>query len=379
MLPRAFILGHSRVGYLSRSSSSLNERTSPSHSTNKIRIAPSDLTIPEMAPLLEHKELVHKLPNGKIVCHDHHLRVCGKCCVDFTFDEEFDEADEEFDEADEEYEKDQHDENPEQVFLMSGGTARFMPQWDEEVLGPENTFRIQKDSDNPPKPSPLSDLSFHACQECELTWLVGRFGPAGASSHPSHHTLFHEYSGTSRSLIVSVDGACPSNGADSARAGIGIFFQKDSKFNRSEPFAAPGRVTNQTAELAAIARALEIVRKDIMPEREKHVRRAGRTNSESAINNAKHLRLIVVTDSSYIVESMCSHLLKWTFNPATGNFKNKRGTVIQNSEGFLRVKTEVGALSAVGVQVVYYQVPRENNVAADALARSGVPPERRSI
>ncbi len=262
--------------------------------------------------------------------------------------------------------------DPDRVFILGGRLARFMPQWDEQLLGPANTFRLQQDYAHPPTPSAAATLNLHQCGNCQLTWLIGENGPITASSHPSHHTYWHVYAGTRRSIIVFADGACSSNGAINACAGVGIQFMEGSKFNVSEAFTLQGVATNQRAELHAVARALETVRTQVMPERRTHVLNADNRCQPAAFRDVVHLRLIVATDSSYVVESMCAHFEGWTVDQTSGTLKNKQGKVVKNSKGFLRIQREVDALSRIGVQVVYYHVCREENAAADRLARAAI-------
>ena len=323
------------------------------------------------------RELSRELPNGDLVCYNHYLPVCHRCCVDFTFMQEERDSLESSQEGSEDEEEDNQPlssdaANSDRVFVLVGGVARFIPQWDQQLLGPANTFRIQQDYDHPPTPSAATTLNLHHCRDCQLTWLIGENGPVAAASHPSHHTYLHIYAGTSRSILVFVDGACSSNGSVNARAGVGIYFQDGSKFNISEAFTLQGVATNQRAELHAVARALEVVRTQVMPERRTHVSNAEGGHQPAAVRDTKRLRLIVTTDSSYVVEGMCAHFQQWTVDKTNGTIKNKRGKVVKNSEGFLRIKSEVEALSIVGVQVVYYHVCREENAAADGLARAAI-------
>lgn len=91
------------------------------------------------------QQLVDYLPNGKTVCYDHHLRVCGICTVEFTygesdeenphsrFDDEEDSqglvsGDDEDGMGDLDGDDDGEEERPERVFELSGSTARFLPQ-----------------------------------------------------------------------------------------------------------------------------------------------------------------------------------------------------------------------------------------------------------
>ncbi|RDW60706.1 hypothetical protein BP6252_12089 [Coleophoma cylindrospora] len=323
------------------------------------------------------EQVVAYLPNGKEVCFDHHLRRCDICCLDFAYGQSDDEDElNRIDHQEREVgfwsgDESDEDDHPERVFVLTGGTARFMPQWDGQVLGPGNTFQIEKDYENPPKPLPRSDVSTCYCATCQLTWLVGETGEAAARSHPSHHSYTHIYAGTRRSLLVFTDGACSGNGTPGARGGLGIFFGPGSSFNLAERLANPGIQTSQKAELAAVIRALEIIRSDILPRRRIMVTGAEGGRNRDAVSDAMGLRVVIATDSSYIVEGMCRHFLNWKENEQ-GVLVNKAGKVVENSEGFLRLKNEVNKLSMVGVQVAYYLVPRTENDDADALAKGSI-------
>lgn len=209
-------------------------------------------------------------------------------------------------------------------------------------------------------------------EACQLTWLVGEVGREPAENHPSHHTYQHVYCGTSRSLIVHADGACRDNGKADARSAIRVFFEATSKYNIFERFTPPGQCTNQKAELEAIARALEAVRLRVVPDRLTHIVQARGFHNPDAVRDVKHFRVIITTDSSYAVEGLCSTILGWTLNEGGDAFRNKQGKLVQNSNGFLRIKKEVELLSFVGVQVVYHLVPREENSCADALANASL-------
>jgi ribonuclease HI len=340
------------------------------------------------------KKLIAYLPNGKAVCYDHHLRVCPLCCVDYAYmdDEESDDDDDDDDEDDEDDEQQEEDldsadgdeaedddylnmptsAEDDRVFVLGTGENRFMPQWDEQILGPANTYKLEKDYVNPPKPLPLSTLKLHQCTTCNLTWLVGQVGEAAAKGHPSHHAYSQVYAGTRRSLVVFVDGACSSNGAMDAKGGVGVHFGSASKYNLSEGLTLQGKATNQRAELHAIARALELVREKVMPQRKLEVRAAVSGRDAEGIRDLVHTRLIITTDSSFAVEGMCSHFKGWTYNGAKDALVNKKKKVLENSDGFLRIKREVDALSMIGVRVVYYHVGREENLEADRLAKAAI-------
>lgn len=78
-----------------------------------------------------------------------------------------------------------------QVFNLVGSTARFIPQGEEQIIGPENTINLVLD----PKPLPVR-IPLIYCNVCGVSWLVGQKGREAAAGHPSHYTLDHIYAGT---------------------------------------------------------------------------------------------------------------------------------------------------------------------------------------
>ncbi|OCL02898.1 hypothetical protein AOQ84DRAFT_303827 [Glonium stellatum] len=256
------------------------------------------------------------------------------------------------------------------VSVLSGPAARFIPQWDDQILGPSNAILLQKNHDNTPKPISPSSVMLYGCSECQLTWLVGAKGLSAATSHPSHRTYFHQDIETKRSIVTFMDGACYKNGYPNALIGVGAFFQENSRFNISEKMAIPDnqKITTQRAELYALIVLLRSVRIHVLPERQAKVTEVSILTDRSTIHDTVRFRLIVGTKSSYIVNALCAHSVNWELN-STGLLRNKRGFIIHNSSEFLQVQEEVQALADAGVQVQYYLVSRQNNTAADRLAR----------
>jgi len=62
-------------------------------------------------------------------------------------------------------------------------------------------------------------------------------------------------------INVYIDGSCVNNGTPNAKAGYGVFFKKDD--TRNEYARVEGKQTNNTGELTAMIRALEILSNDI--------------------------------------------------------------------------------------------------------------------
>jgi len=86
-----------------------------------------------------------------------------------------------------------------------------------------------------------------------------------------------------KSINVYIDGSCVNNGTPKAKAGYGVFFKKDDV--RNEYARVDGKQTNNTGELTAMIRALEILNKDI--------------ENKKSIN--------IYTDSEYVIKCSGSY------------------------------------------------------------------------
>jgi len=65
---------------------------------------------------------------------------------------------------------------------------------------------------------------------------------------------------TMESIKVYIDGACTNNGKPNAKAGYGVFFSDDDPRNESD--TVKGKQSNNTGELTAFIRSLEILEKE---------------------------------------------------------------------------------------------------------------------
>lgn len=131
-----------------------------------------------------------------------------------------------------------------------------------------------------------------------------------------------------------------------------------------------GTPTNQKAEFWAVVRALVIIRMNYAPVRIERVHQAGDTCS-GRCQQTFPFRVIVATDSSYVVETMCSHLPKWTWDESDAMYYNKRGSPIANSVLVREVVKELYSLYRLGVHVLFCHIPRHENQHADHLAQAG--------
>ncbi|KAI1273595.1 ribonuclease H-like domain-containing protein [Xylaria sp. FL0933] len=290
--------------------------------------------------------------HGAIVCFNHCLRVCGTCGVDYRGTGHH-----------------SRDENDDRVPVLGPGQNLFIPQWDEQVIGRAHASSMEKDYNDPPNGLTPDHLRFHYCDRCQLTWLDSDAAAWPVQTHPNHCT--HHRINTPCSLVVFTDGACPFNGqANALNASIGVHFGYRSEYNISQRLNSDCTPTNQVAEIEAAVAALRQVRQTIEPSRRYMVWQSYPHVNEVHRRDIRRFRLIVATDSSYVVQCITKHIKNWTM--MNGVYMNEQRKPVKNSDGFANLVHEVQELSKVGVQVVWYYVPREYNREADDLAKSAL-------
>ncbi|KAI0966875.1 ribonuclease H-like domain-containing protein [Xylaria arbuscula] len=155
------------------------------------------------------------------------------------------------------------------------------------------------------------------------------------------------------SIIVAVDGACRNNGQPGAQAALGVFFRAGSSWNKAEKLTLRD-TTSQRAELCAALRALKIVYDSIAHEWQ-HSITAG-----SALK-----RVIIKSDSNYLVQGMTEHIVKWRSN----GFLNARSQPVQNQELIKEIWQLIKRLQQQKkIRVLFWKVARQDNANADRLA-----------
>lgn len=232
---------------------------------------------------------------------------------------------------------------------------RFRPQLDEEVRG---------DLNSPPNPEVYDVPPYHYCEACETTWLVGLDGPESARQHPSHNTRFHRHSGQSRrSMLVHMVGACSYDGDACGKPSCGIFFGPNSSYNISRFLKIPNP-TKKAAEILAATAAVRYVRKMFRPKRETIIRSEGGIHLECRwqdgwvtsplefYRNNWTFRLIVVTDSKYLVNSLCNDKGIWQLNPNIVHYRNAMGAPPAGDALFVDLLEEIDLLARDGVEVM---------------------------
>ena len=116
-------------------------------------------------------------------------------------------------------------------------------------------------------------------------------------------------------FYVYTDGACSNNGKHNAKAGIGIFFEKDDSRNVSKKIE--GKQTNNTAELSAIIETYYIIKNDIL--------------------NKKNIA--IVTDSEYSIKCVTTYGKKCSIQNWNNDIPNKE--LVKKAYNLYKNKTNI--------------------------------------
>jgi ribonuclease HI len=171
--------------------------------------------------------------------------------------------------------------------------------------------------------------------------------------------------------MVFIDGAYPANGPAAVQASIGVHFGPGLPKNISRIIDTENPM-NQLAEITAALEAMHIVRSTVIPERRSLVRASLPGASPDQRRDVSYFRLILGTNSSYLVDCIYEYISDWTLDKQNKVYYNRHRQVIKNSEGFRILYKETKLLFMVGMQVVWYYVPHDFNHEADALANAAL-------
>ncbi|OTA59741.1 hypothetical protein K449DRAFT_385076 [Hypoxylon sp. EC38] len=207
-------------------------------------------------------------------------------------------------------------------------TRYFVPQWDEQMLGPVwRQKRGKWDFENPPKPLSITDPkmrgAFKYCEECQLTWLVGHDKLEG-HQHPQHlaweikeeHIDYLRWDiDVEASIVIYVRGDCVPKGQASRSpvgnfASQGLFFGNGSKYNDSSPHGVvPDGCDAESAELLAVDLALTMVQYSIAADRKKLLRASAKSKRKDISKTGAGLAKVDMKDASARKESDTSAAL----------------------------------------------------------------------
>lgn len=162
-----------------------------------------------------------------------------------------------------------------------------------------------------------------------------------------------------REIVVFTDGSAINNGSKNAKGGVGVFFADNDPRNISKSVVnsnTKNKVTNNICELIGVILAIEKI-----------------VETEPTMSK---LRIVLMTDSEYIVKSVLKYSINWRKN----GYKNKQGKTIKN---IVLMKKVIELVEKYNVKLHHCQAHRTEpkdpykrkiwygNKMADLLARQG--------
>lgn len=169
------------------------------------------------------------------------------------------------------------------------------------------------------------------------------------------------------SMIVAVDGACPSNGTDQAvKSACGVYLGPGADNWSWRVADKPGeRHTSSRAEIHAAIGAL----KAIMP----FAKKGGQTVCEHPGLPCRARHVVIKSDSAYLVGSVTQHINKWRVN----GWKTSKKTPVKNRDLWEALMDLLDIVEdGSDTKVDFWHVPRGENVEADRLANEGLQSRR---
>ncbi|KAI1496875.1 ribonuclease H-like domain-containing protein [Biscogniauxia marginata] len=149
-------------------------------------------------------------------------------------------------------------------------------------------------------------------------------------------------------VVVSIDGACRSNGTPSARAAWGVYFGPQSPHNASGLVKPDLPQTNSRAEIEALSQALHIIQEVISQDLSLH-----------------HIR--IRSDSDYLVKAMSEWIEGWIKKGGRSAQRRRVAHYPVLKEIHERLN-EMAYGDDGGMDFKFWHVPREKNKGADMLA-----------
>ncbi|KAF4583538.1 hypothetical protein EYR38_002290 [Pleurotus pulmonarius] len=147
--------------------------------------------------------------------------------------------------------------------------------------------------------------------------------------------------------LFFVDGACLDNGnAERRRAGCGVIWNEGPGFSVALEGTIGGpEQTSNRAELRAVILWIQL-----------RLWEAGGFD-----------RMVVATDSEYVVEGICSRVDNWKQR----GWRTSAGTPVAHRDLWEMLLAELDKAERAEIQILFWRIPRELNSRADALAKAG--------
>lgn len=341
--------------------------------------------ISEASDLMAHShgDMVTQLEDGSLVCSDHYLSRCWKCCLDFDFlNEEQESGDDDDANEDDDDETDGSTENdiPEIAQSSSNRRCRTSPSSNNTPMltfmsGYASLKFSSTNSSTSLRSSSINSSTsrnVHATPQSmpsapdKITRFYppspndtpqSLFGPGNSPSPLSSGPRFVRFSNP-QELLIYTDGCCLNNGQPNPKAGCAFVFRPATssypggehfRLELQGPSGDEYTQTSNRAELRAVIAALKF----------------------RAWHGEGFSRLVIATDSDYIV----SGITKWIHSWARNGWRTTQGAPVKNRDLWeLLIKTVKDKSQSMYVgtnplEVLFWLIPRKLNTVADQLAK----------
>ncbi|KAF4632190.1 hypothetical protein G7Y89_g5937 [Cudoniella acicularis] len=165
----------------------------------------------------------------------------------------------------------------------------------------------------------------------------------------------------SNSLVVSIASDCRNNRSTDAQASYGIYWGPESKVNDKDQLWEFESQSNENAILIAASKALRSI---LMPMWYAEESDSEESTPRNAVNGLEICKILILTDSMYLVNEISEHIWKWKKN----GFKNGKKKPVVKGGAFQELDGLIEDLEARGIPVWFWLIKKEFNHDADALA-----------
>ncbi|KAF7947432.1 hypothetical protein EAE96_008520 [Botrytis aclada] len=161
------------------------------------------------------------------------------------------------------------------------------------------------------------------------------------------------------SCVVAIDSATSANGKEPVRAAFGVYPGDTTPRSVSRLLDEDLPQTTQVAELVAVRVFLRMSEQVL----DAYIARGG--SDEDDKKAAKISKILIITNSAYVVDGFSDWIYKWKEN----GYKTSTGKPVVNAEIFRELDTLISKFNQFHIPVWFWQVKKEFNASANALAR----------
>ncbi|KAF7917743.1 hypothetical protein BELL_0032g00030 [Botrytis elliptica] len=188
--------------------------------------------------------------------------------------------------------------------------------------------------------------------------ILGALGCCGALKFKSRNAD-GEVTIDEGSHVAAIDSACSDNGKEGVRAAYGVYVGDTTPRCVSKLLDENLPQTTQVAELVAVRAVLRMAENVL----DAFIDRGG--NDDGDEDSPRISKILIITNSAYVVDGFSDWIYKWKEN----GFKTSTGKPVVNAELFRELDALISKFNHFHIPVWFWQVKKEFNASADALAR----------